>query len=208
MKYFIMREHVFRIGDDYWATFRGWFSSLPAHPYPPRLAREPDFTHDITPLLGYLRQDDQPHARAIINKPLPLPQAVRSDVSSAPVATPGYLRPASSIVVNANTLILSPKRTYQDEEPSAGLPKWLRTFDTAYNAYSSPVHEHYTAAWIRALPLELAASRAMLDERHTLPPNQAGEDNAYLLERIGGGYPSQADLYLGDVAVGMGAKVA
>jgi nucleoside phosphorylase len=146
---------------------------------------------------------------------------------------------------------MNPKRTYEDEEPSANLPKRPRTFDTAssggiyphHDAHSPLVHEDYTLAWICALPLELAASRAMLDEEHPLPPNQAGDDNAYVLGRIGqhnvvmtclpgqygtnnaaivatnlkrsfsniratlmvgigGGSPSQADLYLGDVVVG------
>ncbi len=104
-------------------------------------------------------------------------------------------------------------------------------------------HGDYTIAWICALSLELAASRAMLDEEHSLPPNHAGDDNTYVLGRInqhnvvmtclpgqygtnnaaivatnlkrsfpniratlmvgiGGGSPSQADLYLGDVVVG------
>jgi nucleoside phosphorylase len=146
---------------------------------------------------------------------------------------------------------MNPKRTYGDEEPSVSLPKRLRTFDTAFNggiylnrdAYSPLVHGDYTIAWICALPLELAASRAMLDEEHPLPPNQAGDDNIYVLGRIdqhnvvmtclpgqygtnnaaivatnlkrsfpsiratlmvgiGGGSPTQADLYLGDVVVG------
>lgn len=143
------------------------------------------------------------------------------------------------------------KRTYQDEEPSTSLPKRPRTFDAASNGgnylghdtYAPLVHEDYTVAWICALPLELAASRAMLDEEHPLPPNQAGDDNTYvlggidqhnvvmtclpgqygtnnaaivatnlkrsfpsiratLMVGIGGGSPSQADLYLGDVVVG------
>jgi ankyrin repeat protein/nucleoside phosphorylase len=146
---------------------------------------------------------------------------------------------------------MNPKRTYGDEEPSVSLPKRLRTFNTASNggiylnrdAYSPLVHGDYTIAWICALPLELAASRAMLDEEHPLPPNQAGDDNIYVLGRIdqhnvvmtclpgqygtnnaaivatnlkrsfpsiratlmvgiGGGSPTQADLYLGDVVVG------
>ncbi|KAK4153199.1 hypothetical protein C8A00DRAFT_15564 [Chaetomidium leptoderma] len=148
---------------------------------------------------------------------------------------------------------MNPKRTYEDEEPSASLPKRPRTFDTASNwnggnypnhdAYAPLVHGDYTIAWICALPLELAASRAMLDEEHPLPPNQAGDDNTYVLGRIdqhnvamtclpgqygtnnaaivatnlkrsfpsiratlmvgiGGGAPSQAGLYLGDVVVG------
>ncbi|KAK3360763.1 hypothetical protein B0T25DRAFT_578613, partial [Lasiosphaeria hispida] len=146
---------------------------------------------------------------------------------------------------------MNPKRTYQDDEPSASRPKRPRIFDTASSggiypnrdAYSPLVHGDYTIAWICALPLELAASRAMLDEEHPLPPNQAGDDNTYVLGRIdqhnvvmaclpgqygmnnaaivatnlkrsfpsiratlmvgiGGGSPSQADLYLGDVVVG------
>ena len=50
--------------------------------------------------------------------------------------------------------------------------------------YSHFVHGDYTIAWICALPLELAASRAMLDEEHRPPPNQAGDDNVYVLGRI------------------------
>ncbi len=105
------------------------------------------------------------------------------------------------------------------------------------------MHGDYTIAWICALSLELAASRAMLDEEHPLLPNQPGDDNTYVLGRIdqhnvvmtclpgqygtnnaaivatnlkrsfpnvratlmvgiGGGSPSQADIYLGDVVVG------
>ncbi|KAK4182399.1 nucleoside phosphorylase domain-containing protein [Podospora australis] len=82
--------------------------------------------------------------------------------------------------------------TYQDGEPSASLPKRPRTFDTASNggiypnhdAHSPLVHGDYTIAWICALPLELAASRAMLDEEHPLTPNQAGDENVYVLGRI------------------------
>ncbi|KAK4033714.1 nucleoside phosphorylase domain-containing protein, partial [Parachaetomium inaequale] len=127
-----------------------------------------------------------------------------------------------------------------------------RTFDIASyvgvhasrNEHYSPqlAHGDYTIAWICALPLELAASRAMLDELHLLLPNLDHDDNVYVLGRIyqhnvvmaclgqygannaaivatnlkrsfpniratlmvgiGGGSPSQADLFLGDVIVG------
>ena len=146
---------------------------------------------------------------------------------------------------------MNPKRTCQDEEPSASLLKRLRTFDTAsnggiypnHNAHSPRVHGDYTIAWICALHLELAASRAMLDEKHPPLPNLDRDDNVYVLGRIyqhnvvmaclpgeygtnnaatvatnlsrsfpnicatlmvgiGGGSPTQADLYLGDVVVG------
>jgi nucleoside phosphorylase len=148
---------------------------------------------------------------------------------------------------------MNQKRTYEGEEPPASLAKRPRTFDTVSNGdiylnrdlepYSPLVHEEYTIAWICALPLELTASRAMLDEEHPPPPHQAGDDNIYVLGRIdqhnvvmtalpgqygsnnaaivatnlkrsfpniratlmvgvGGGSPSQANLYLGDIVVG------
>jgi nucleoside phosphorylase len=146
---------------------------------------------------------------------------------------------------------MNPKRTYQDEEPPANVPKRPRTFDTASNggiypnhdAQSPLVHGDYTIAWICALPLELAASRAMLDEVHPPLPKLDRDDNVYVLGHIhqhnvvmaclpgeygannaatvatnlsrsflnicatlmvgiGGGSPTQADLYLGDVVVG------
>ncbi|KAK4033698.1 hypothetical protein C8A01DRAFT_49777 [Parachaetomium inaequale] len=112
-----------------------------------------------------------------------------------------------------------------DEVPSTSLPKRPRTFDTASNGgsiylnhdtYSPLVHGDYTIAWICVLSLELAASRAILDEEHLLLPNQAGNNNIYILGcidyfpsiratlivGIGGGSPNQADLYLGDIVVG------
>ena len=77
---------------------------------------------------------------------------------------------------------MTQKRTYQGEkEPPASLVKRPRTFGTASNG---DIYEEYTIAWICALPLELAVSRAMLDEEHPLPPNQPGDDNTYVLGRI------------------------
>ncbi|KAL8418119.1 hypothetical protein RB594_001658 [Gaeumannomyces avenae] len=84
------------------------------------------------------------------------------------------------------------KRTYQDEETFTRLLKRPRTIGPVSNvsihpnhdAYWPPAHEDYTIAWICALPLELAASRAMLDEEHPLPPNHAGDDNTYVLGRL------------------------
>lgn len=75
------------------------------------------------------------------------------------------------------TPCVNPKRTYQDAEPFASLLKRPRTFDSASNGdiypnhdeYSSLVHGDYTISWICALHLELAASRAMLDQEHPLP---------------------------------------
>jgi hypothetical protein len=150
---------------------------------------------------------------------------------------------------------MNSKRPLHDEDDSdASGPKRprTRTFDiaphvgvhTSRDAYDSPfLHGDYTIAWICALPLELAASRAMLNDEHPPLPNVGGDDNAYvlgcihrhnvvmtylpgqygtnnaamvatnlkrsfpniratLMVGIGGGSPTQADLYLGDVVVG------
>jgi hypothetical protein len=46
-------------------------------------------------------------------------------------------------------------------------------------------HQDYTVGWICALPTELTAAQAMLDERHN-PLEQDGQDeNDYVLGRIG-----------------------
>ncbi|KAJ6000154.1 nucleoside phosphorylase domain-containing protein [Penicillium waksmanii] len=47
-------------------------------------------------------------------------------------------------------------------------------------------HEDYTVGWVCALPIELAASRKMMDERHpSLPRNNDVDTNLYTLGRIG-----------------------
>lgn len=86
---------------------------------------------------------------------------------------------------------MNSKRPHQDEESDASHPKRPRTFDIAPNggmhtsrdAYHPLAHGDYTIAWICALPLELAASRAMLDELHR-PLSIVGDDNTYVLGRI------------------------
>ncbi|EGY22160.1 pfs protein [Verticillium dahliae VdLs.17] len=149
---------------------------------------------------------------------------------------------------------MNSKRPYHEGESQSGYSKRPKPFDVnsradagsnpaPHNALRSSVMHKYTIAWICALPLELAASRAMLDEEHEAPvipashnnqyvlghighqnvvmtclPRQYGNNNAALvatnLKRsfpgvivslmvgIGGGSPSMADLYLGDVVVG------
>lgn len=47
-------------------------------------------------------------------------------------------------------------------------------------------HSDYTVGWICALPKELAAATAMLDEHHTDLPKPANDINAYTLGSIGG----------------------
>ncbi|KAK1255352.1 hypothetical protein MKX08_009347 [Trichoderma sp. CBMAI-0020] len=45
-------------------------------------------------------------------------------------------------------------------------------------------HQDYTVAWVCALPLEMAAAAAMLDERHRDLPAIQNDDNSYILGRI------------------------
>ncbi|KAL4877057.1 hypothetical protein BJY04DRAFT_210158 [Aspergillus karnatakaensis] len=46
-------------------------------------------------------------------------------------------------------------------------------------------NDDYTVAWICALPLEVAAANAMVDEVHASPPERLGSDqNAYTLGRV------------------------
>ena len=46
-------------------------------------------------------------------------------------------------------------------------------------------HGDYTVGWICALPTELAAAVAMLDERHSPLPQDSRDHNNYMLGRIG-----------------------
>jgi nucleoside phosphorylase len=78
----------------------------------------------------------------------------------------------------------SERRHQEDElESDASYPKWPRILGIP--SHDAVTHRDYTIAWICALPLELAASRAMLNEEHPVPPNQVGDDNTYVLGRIG-----------------------
>ena len=45
--------------------------------------------------------------------------------------------------------------------------------------------EDYTIGWISALPVELAAARALLDEKHDDLPLEPNDTNVYTLGRIG-----------------------
>jgi nucleoside phosphorylase len=44
--------------------------------------------------------------------------------------------------------------------------------------------DDYTVGWICALPVELKAARAMLDEQHQLPVQRDGDNNSYTVGRI------------------------
>ncbi|KAJ6257610.1 Serine/threonine-protein kinase [Drechslerella dactyloides] len=47
-------------------------------------------------------------------------------------------------------------------------------------------HENYTIAWICALPVEMAAAKAMLDDTHVSLPQHPRDGNTYTLGEIGG----------------------
>lgn len=46
------------------------------------------------------------------------------------------------------------------------------------------LHQDYTVAWLCALPCEMAAAEAMLDERHPDLPTAKEDDNTYVLGRV------------------------
>ncbi|KAK4225381.1 nucleoside phosphorylase domain-containing protein [Podospora fimiseda] len=80
------------------------------------------------------------------------------------------------------------KRPRQDEESLENHPKRprTRTIDNASHAgvdtsHDQLTHQDYAIAWICALPRELSASRAMLDEEHTQVPSLDRDDNVYIL---------------------------
>jgi nucleoside phosphorylase len=49
---------------------------------------------------------------------------------------------------------------------------------------ASLMHGDYTIAWICALPLEIAAAKAMLDEVHWTLPKPTADPNAYILGNL------------------------
>jgi nucleoside phosphorylase len=68
------------------------------------------------------------------------------------------------------------------ETSSFHAPKRQKTF--RYNGLPSLQHDNYTIAWICALPIEMAAARAMLDEVHEALPRYADDSNTYALGSI------------------------
>ena len=91
-------------------------------------------------------------------------------------------------------------------EPDKGLPstfsKGLRTIRTGLR------HQDYSVGWICALPTELAAAAAMLDERHDPLPQNPHDDINYNLGRIGNHNVVIACLPLGVSGTISAARVA
>ncbi|KAL9079453.1 MAG: hypothetical protein Q9157_001662 [Trypethelium eluteriae] len=69
-------------------------------------------------------------------------------------------------------------------------------------------HSDYTIGWICALPKEMTAAIAMLDERHESLPAVSGDDNDYQLGEINGLNIVVACLPIGELGPPSAAKVA
>ncbi|KAL4883483.1 nucleoside phosphorylase domain-containing protein [Aspergillus karnatakaensis] len=69
-------------------------------------------------------------------------------------------------------------------------------------------HDDYTIGWICALPLEMAAAKAMLDEIHEGLPVQPNDHNAYTLGKIGKHNVVIACLPTGDYGTASASTVA
>jgi len=69
-------------------------------------------------------------------------------------------------------------------------------------------HEDYTVAWICALPLEVAAAKAILDNIHPRLSQPVGDDNAYTLGEISGHNIVVACLPSGVYGIASAATVA
>jgi nucleoside phosphorylase len=69
-------------------------------------------------------------------------------------------------------------------------------------------HNDYTVGWICALPLEMAAAKAMLDEVHEDLPVPPNDHNAYILGKIGNHNTVIACLPSGEYGISSTAAVA
>ena len=78
----------------------------------------------------------------------------------------------------------------------------------AQTATESKTHNDYTVGWVCALPKELIAAAAMLDETHPDLPRQPNDHNAYTLGHIGGHNIVVACLAKGEIGNNNSATVA
>lgn len=78
----------------------------------------------------------------------------------------------------------------------------------AQTATESRTHNEYTVGWVCALPKELIAAAAMLDETHPDLPRQPNDHNAYTLGRVGGHNVVVACLPKGEIGNNNSATVA
>ncbi|KAH8689171.1 Pfs, NACHT and ankyrin domain protein [Talaromyces proteolyticus] len=80
--------------------------------------------------------------------------------------------------MNMNSL----SHTEQAETSLPRSPKRQKIFH--HGGLSTRRHDDYTIAWVCALPIEMAAARAMLDETHESLPTHVDDYNTYLLGNI------------------------
>lgn len=69
-------------------------------------------------------------------------------------------------------------------------------------------YRDYEVGWICALPMEMTAAIAMVDERHGDLPRAPGDDNTYVLGRIGDHNVAIATLPIGEIGTNSAAQVA
>ncbi|KAF9892981.1 hypothetical protein FE257_000573 [Aspergillus nanangensis] len=69
-------------------------------------------------------------------------------------------------------------------------------------------HADYTVGWVSAIPIEMAAANAMLDKVHPNLPSPQGDENTYILGRIGNHNIAIACLPSGEYGISSAANVA
>jgi hypothetical protein len=84
---------------------------------------------------------------------------------------------------------MSKKRPFEHDGEYLGLGHRPRALASRYADHSDgPPHltyDAYTIAWICAIPRELKAAVAVLDEVHQRLPRISGDSNEYIVGRIG-----------------------
>ncbi|KAL3481918.1 hypothetical protein BJX99DRAFT_243296 [Aspergillus californicus] len=73
---------------------------------------------------------------------------------------------------------------HEEHAQTSLLPSLKRQKTSHYNSLPSLHYDNYAIAWICALPIEMAAARAMLDEVHNALPPYADDSNTYVLGSI------------------------
>lgn len=78
---------------------------------------------------------------------------------------------------------MSGKRYYSEDQAAASASRSQKRFH--HDSRNTLSHDCYTVAWICALPLEMSAARAMLDDVHEALPQDVNDSNCYALGTIG-----------------------
>ncbi|RBR14463.1 uncharacterized protein FIESC28_07699 [Fusarium coffeatum] len=78
---------------------------------------------------------------------------------------------------------MSGKRYYSEDQAAASSSRPQKKFH--HDSRNTLSHDCYTVAWICALPLEMSAARAMLDDVHEALPQDVNDSNCYALGTVG-----------------------